>query len=175
LATLKPSRQGQNRAKRPLYRRKWSNLSPQQKLLRERSLSVLSEARKSRKSLSKLAVQHAIYPKTVLNHTNAFRKKGRRWIAKRFDRIPRVMKINEKGKEISIEINDSRTASAIGRYHNAVKQFLNTGKKEQLRKFKNKKIKDSKGKAHSFEINPDALIDINESIEEPEFYQLYAA
>ena len=109
-----------------------------------------------------------------MNHTNAFRKKGRRWIAKRFDRIPRVMKINEKGKEISIEINDSRTASAIGRYHNAVKQFLNTGKKEQLRKFKNKKIKDSNGKVHSFETNPEALIDINEAIEEPEFYQLYA-
>ena len=84
------------------------------------------------------------------------------------------MKINEKGKEISIEINDSRTASAIGRYHNAVKQFLNTGKKEQLRKFKNKKIKDSNGKVHSFETNPEALIQINEAIEEPEFYQLYA-
>jgi len=45
LATLKPSRQGPNRAKRPLYRKRWPNLSPKQKLLRERSLSVLSEAR----------------------------------------------------------------------------------------------------------------------------------
>ena len=174
MATLKPSRQGQNRAKRPLYRRGWSNLSPQQKLLRERSLSVLSEARKSRKSLTKLATQHFISPKTVLNHTNAFRKKGRRWTAKKFDRIPRVMKINENGREVSIEVNYSRTASMIGRYHNAVKQFLNTGKKEQLKKFKNKKIKDSNGIIHSFETNTDALVNINEAIEEPEFYQLYA-
>ena len=174
MATLKLSRQGQNRAKRPLYRRGWSNLSPQQKLLRERSLSVLSEARKSRKSLTKLATQHTISPKTVLNHTNAFRKKGRRWTAKKFDRIPRVMKINEKRREVSIEVNDSRTASVIGRYHNAVKQFLNTGKKEQLRKFKNKKIKDAEGKHHLLETNPDSLIQINEAIEEPEFYQVYA-
>ncbi len=174
MATLKPPRQGQNHTKRPLYRKRWPNLSPKQKLLRERSLAVLSEARKSRKSLSKLATQHSISPKTVLNHTNAFRKKGRRWTAKKFDRIPRVMKINEKGREVSIEVNDSRTASLIGRYHNAVKQFLNTGKKEQLRKFKNKKIKDSEGEHHLLETNPDSLIQINEAIEEPEFYQVYA-
>ena len=174
MATLKPSRQGQNRAKRPLYRRRWSNLSPQQKLLRERSLSVLSEARKSRKSLTKLATQHFISPKTVLNHTNAFRKKGRRWTAKRLDRIPRVMKINEKGREVSIEINDSRTASLIGRYHNAVKQFLNTGNRKKLRKFKNKKVKDVQGKLHLLETNPKSLIQINERIEEPEFYQVYS-
>jgi len=174
LATLKPTKQGQNHNKRPLYKRRWSNLSPQQKLLRERSLAVLSEARKSRKSLSKLATQHFIFPKTVLNHTNAFRKKGRRWTAKKFDRIPRVMKINEKGREASIEINDSRTASLIGRYHNAVKQFLNTGDRKKLRKFKNKKIKDAEGKHHLLETNPDSLIQINEAIEEPEFYQVYA-
>ncbi len=109
-----------------------------------------------------------------MNHTNAFRKKGRRWTAKRLDRIPRVMKINEKGREVSIEINDSRTASLIGRYHNAVKQFLNTGNRKKLRKFKNKKIKDTQGKHHLLETNPDSLIQINEAIEEPEFYQVYA-
>ena len=173
MATLKPSRQGQNRPKRPLYRKRWSTLSPKQKLLREHSLAVLSEARKSKKSLSKLAAQHTISPKTVLNHTNAFRKKGRRWTAKKFDRIPRVMKINERGREVSIEVNDSRTASLIGRYHNAVKQFLNTGDRKKLRKFKNKKVKDAKGKHHVLETNPTSIIQVNEAIEEPEFYQIY--
>ena len=174
MATLKPSRQGQNRAKRPLYRKRWSNLSPRQKLLREKSLSVLSEARRSKQSLSKLAKKHGITRKTVLNNTNAFRKSRRRWNAKRFDKIPRVMKINENGKEISIQINDSRTAALIGQYHNAVKKFLNTGDKKTLRKFRKKKIKDIDGNLHSLETNPNSLIEINERIEEPEFYQVYA-
>ena len=84
------------------------------------------------------------------------------------------MKINENGKETSIQINDSRTAALIGRYHNSVKQFLNTGGKKTLRKFRRKKIKDIDGNLHSLETNPDFLIDINERIEEPEFYELYA-
>ncbi len=145
-----------------------------QKLLREKSLSVLSDARKSNQSLSKLSKKQGISRKTVLNNTNAFRKRQRRWNAKRFDKIPRVMKINENGKEVSIQINDSRTASLIGRYHNSVKQFLNTGDKKALRKFRRKKIKDIDGNLHSFEINPASIIEINEQIEEPEFYELYA-
>ncbi len=157
-----------------LYRRRLANLSHKQKLLREKSLSVLSEARRSKQSLSKLAKKHEISRKTVLNNTNAFRKTRRRWNAKRFDKIPRVMKINENGREVSIQINDSRTAALIGRYHNAVKQFLNTGDKKTLKKFRKKKIRDIDGNLHALETNPDSLIEINEQIEEPEFYELYA-
>jgi len=109
-----------------------------------------------------------------LNNTNAFRKTQRRWSAKRFDKIPRVMKINEKGREVSIQINDSRTAALIGQYHNAVKKFLNTGDKKTLRRFRKKKIRDIDGNLHSLETNPNSLIEINERIEEPEFYQVYA-
>ncbi len=161
-------------SKIPLYRKRWSNLSSRQKLFREKSLSVLSEARKSNQSLSKLAKKHDVSSRTVLNNTNAFRKRQRRWSAKRFDKVPRVMKINENGKEISIQINDSRTAALIGRYHNAVKKFLSTGDKKSLKKFRNKKIKDMDGNLHFFETNPAFIIEINERIEEPEFYEVYA-
>ena len=157
-----------------ISKRPWLSLTPRQKLLRKRSLEVLSEARKSKGSFSKIAKKHDIAPKTVLYNTNSFRKRRGRWNAKRFDKIPRVMKINENGKEISIQINDSRTAALIGRYHNAVKKFLNTGDKKALRKFRRKKIKDIDGNLHSFETNPASIIEINERIEEPEFYELYA-
>jgi len=120
------------RKRKPIYKRSWSTLTPRQKLLRKKSLEVLSQARKSKKSVSKIAKEQRISLRTVLHNTNAYKKKKRRWITKRFDKIPRVMKINEKGREVSIEINDSRTASLIGRYHNAVKQFLNTGNKKAL-------------------------------------------
>jgi len=157
-----------------IHKRSWSSLTPQQKLLRKKSLQVLSEARKSRGSLSKISKKNGISSSTVIHNTNAFRKTRRRWTAKRSDKIPRVIKINEKGREVSIEINDSRTASLIGRYHNAVKQFLNTGNKKALKKFRKKKIKDIHGNLHSFETNPASIIEINERIEEPEFYELYA-
>ncbi len=162
------------KSKIPLYKRRWVSLSPKQKLLREKSLSVLSEARRSKQSLSRLAKKYDIARKTVLNNTNAFRKRRRRWTAKQFDKIPRAMKINKNGREVSIQINDSRTAALIGRYHNAVKKFLNTGDKKTLKKFGKKKIRDIDGNLHALETNPNSLIEINEQIEEPEFYELYA-
>jgi len=162
------------RKRKSIYKRSWSTLTPRQKLLRKKSLEVLSQTRKSKKSVSKIAKEQRISLRTVLHNTNAYKKKKRRWITKQFDTVPRVMKINEKGREVSIQINDSRTATLIGRYHNAVKKFLNTGDKKSLRRFRKKKIKDIDGNIHSFETNPASIIQINERIEEPEFYELYA-
>ncbi|MDH5463191.1 MAG: hypothetical protein OEY17_04990 [Nitrosopumilus sp.] len=80
------------------------------------------------------------------------------------------MLINEDGKEKSVETKNSRTAGIIGRYHNAVKHFLNTGDKSKINKFRNRKIKDSSGKFHILETNTDHIIRINQRIEEPEFF-----
>ena len=106
-----------------IYQKSWKQLEPDEKELRVRSLEVLSKARATNKSLTKIAKQNGISLKTVLHNTNAFKKVNRRWVAKRFDKIPRSMIINEKGKKISVEINDSRYASMIGKYNNAVKEF----------------------------------------------------
>ena len=158
----------------PLHKRPWKKLSPRQKLLREKSLAVLSEMRNSKtKTLPQAANDNGITIKNVIRHTNAIKKTNGRLVVKRWDRIPRVMRINTEGKEKSIEIKDSRTASVVGRYHNAVKQFLNTGDKTKLQKFRNKKVKDSKGKLHKLETDPQKIIQINERIEEPEFYEVY--
>jgi len=154
------------------YQKSWNELEPEEKELRERSLEVLSEARTTRKSLTKIAKQKGISPKTVLRHTNAFKKANGRWIAKKFDKISRTMIINENGKKISVDVNDSRYASAIGRYNNAVRE-LKRGNKEKLAKFSKIKIKDSTGKLHSFETDPDAIIRVEERIPEPEFVDVY--
>ena len=117
----------------PLHKRPWGKLTPRQKLLREKSLAVVNELRNSKtKTLPQVANDNDISVTTVLRHTNGFKKVNRRLVAKRWDRIPRVMRINTDGKEKSVEIKDSRTASVVGRYHNAVKQFLNTGDKKKL-------------------------------------------
>ena len=158
----------------PLHKRPWKKLSPRQKLLREKSLAVLSEMRNSKtKTLPQAANDNDITVKNVIKHTNGFKKVNGKLVVKRWDGIKRVMRINTEGKEKSIEIKDSRTASVVGRYHNAVKQFLNTGDKTKLQKFRNKKVKDSKGKLHKLETDPQKIIQINERIEEPEFYEVY--
>lgn len=157
----------------PVHKKSWNNLTPKQKSNRERSLEVVSIARKSKQSLSKIAKKHGISVKTVVNNTNAFKKINNRLVPKKFDRISRVMKINEKGVEKSIEIKDSRVASIIGSYHNAEKQFLKTGETKQLKKFSKRKFKDTSGKIHKFETRAQKIIEINERIEEPEFYEIY--
>ena len=158
----------------PLYKRPWRKLFPRQKLLREKSLAVINELRNSKtKTLPQVANDNDITVKNVIKHTNGFKKVNGKPVVKRWDRIKRVMRINTDGKEKSVEIRDSRTASVVGRYHNAVKQFLNTGDKTKLSKFRNKKVKDSKGKLHKLETNPDEIIRINQRIEEPEFYEVY--
>ena len=157
----------------PIHKKSWARLTARQKLFRERSLEILGIAKKSKQSLSEISKKNHVSVKTVINNTNAFKKVNNKWFPKKFDRISRVIKINENGTEKSIEVNDSRIASSIGSYHNAVKQFLNNGNLKQLKKFAKIKIKDSNGKIHRFETNPKKIIHINERIEEPEFYEIY--
>lgn len=136
---------------------------------------MLSELRNdASKSLTKIAHERRISPNTVVRHTNAFRKVKGRWIAKKDDRIPRSMLIYENGRESSIEVTSSQTSSLIGEYHNAVKQYLNTGDIGSLKRFERKKIKDALGKSHKFETSIEAITKINEAIEEPEFYEIYS-
>ena len=157
----------------PIYKRPESSLTPKQKFLRERSLDILRETRKTGKSLSKVSKHYGLSYKTVLHNTNAFKKDNGRWVAKRYDKILRVMKLNESGSETSFEINDSRIASTIGKYHNAVKEFLNTGNADKLLKFRYRKIKDRLGNYHRFEKDQQTIIEINRRREEPEFYEVY--
>jgi len=156
---------------KPVFKRSWSELTRRERSLRERSLEVLSKVRNG-KSLSEASRELHTNPETVIKNTNAFRKSKGKWVAKSQDRISRVMGIYENGKQEWIEIKDSRTASRIGKYNSAVKEFLRTGNKDILKPFK-KPFKDAKGKLHYFETNPEKLYEIAESQEEPEFYEIY--
>ena len=158
----------------PLHKRPWSKLTSRQKMLREKSLAVISELRNTKtKTLPQAAKDNDITVQNVIKHTNGFKKLHGRLVTKKWDRISRPMRINTDGRDTSVEIRDSRTASVVGRYHNAVKHFLNTGDKTKLVKFRNKKVKDANGNIHKLETDPTKIISINERIEEPEFYELY--
>jgi len=154
-----------------VYKRSWSELTRRELILREKSLDVLRKV-KNGQSLSKASKELHIKPETVIKNTNAFRKSKGKWIAKSEDRISRVMSIYENGQQKWIEIKDSRIASRIGKYNSAVNEFLRTGNEDILKQFI-KPFKDSKGNLHFFETYPDKLYEIAESLEEPEFYEIY--
>ena len=163
------------KSKLPLYKRPWKRLTPRQRVLRTKSLEVLSTLRNSKSSsINAASNQNDIAPSTVMNHTNGFKKVNGRLVVKKWDVVPRVMLINENRKEKSIEVKNSRTAGVIGKYHNAVKHFLNTGDKTKLNRFKNRRVKDLSGRFHRLETNPSEIIKINQRIEEPEFFEVYA-
>ena len=153
--------------------RSWNTLSPREQLVRERALEVLSHARRSGQSLSRLSREYKISANVVLKATNSFKKVRGRWKAKKIDHISRKMEINENGKELFIEVTDSRYATLIGKYHSAVKEYLNTGNSDVLADFEGKRVRDSSDKWHTLETNPSAIREINARREEPEFYDIY--
>lgn len=155
----------------PLYKRAWASITKRELNQRERSLEVLSKVRKG-ESLTKASKELHTSPETVMRHTNAFRKTRGKWSAKTQDRISRVMSIYENGKQEWVETRGSRTASRIGKYNSAIKEFLITGNENVLKPFK-RPFKDVQGKLHYFEIEPDKLIEIAERQEEPEFWEIY--
>ena len=158
---------------KPIFARSWNTLSPREQLSRERALEVLSKARRSNQSLSRLSREHGISVKAVLKATRAFEKAKGRWKPMKNDRISRIMVINEQGREVYIEVTNSRYATLIGKYHSAVKEYLNTGNTDVLAEFDGKRIRDSSGKWHALETNPSAIREINARREEPEFYDIY--
>jgi hypothetical protein len=155
------------------FKKSWDELTPKQKSLRVKSLSVLTQARRTKKLPRIIAREHHISLNTVIHHTNGFKKVNNRLVVKKYDHTSRSMIISENGKMQSITISDSRHAKTIGRYHNAVKFYLDTGDKSKLKKFSKRKIKDSDGNLHSFETDPKIVQEINEKIEEIEFFPVY--
>lgn len=156
-----------------LYRKSWNALTPKQKSTRTKALKVITQSKRTKKLPRVIAKENGISFSTVINHTNAFKKVDGKWVPKRFDKVSRSIVISENGKLRSVQVSDSRHASTIGRYHNAVKFYLDTSDSTKLKKFSKKKIRDSDGKLHSFETRLKKVVAIFETIEEMEFFEVY--
>jgi hypothetical protein len=99
-------------------------------------------------SLTKASKQVGVNPRDVLRLApSAFRKRPNgRYVAKATDRLLRVLAIpSEKGLR-EIAVRDSRQASVIGEYWNAVEQYLRRGDKSGIKRFKRIRVTDASGR-----------------------------
>lgn len=89
----------------------------------------------------------------------ALRQAKKEWRAKPYDRLLRIVRFPTKDGVIDIEVRDSRSASLVGEYWNAVRKYEATGDAKDLRRFRGRTIRSGK-MTRPFLIRADALDDL---------------
>lgn len=152
----------------------WQTLSSSQKRDRNLSLEILREMRHGNtltEATSKLGVNKQFALKHLGTHLE---KEGGRWQVTKTDSIQSEMLIYSESEGVtSIVVTNSRDRSRIGKYFAVVQKALKTGDPSGLEKFKDMKIKDANGNEYRLETNLERLYEIGETIEEPEFLEIY--
>lgn len=128
--------------------RQYSALSNEAQEQWNRVAHVIQKVRNEGISVTRAAKEFGIDRKKVIElGGSALRKqKNGRYKAKSFDRLLRVLVIPSLDGLREIAVRDSRTASKIAEYSDAVHRFLQTGDQSKLRKFKRLRINDAEGK-----------------------------
>jgi hypothetical protein len=108
---------------------------------------VISEMRASGASLTRTASKYAIDRRTVLRLGKAALRKSTngRYAAKRKDSLLRVLEFTTAHGEELVAVNDSREASRVARYAEAVKRFLQTGDSSGIAKFQGQTVRTTDG------------------------------
>jgi len=118
--------------------------TPQHKFAR-----IVTTMRTEGLSLTRAATEEGVSPATVLRHAKtALRKTANgRYKARKSDRLLRVLVIPTPDGLAEIATRDSRSATIVGEYWNAVHQHLETGDETELARFAGVTITDAQGNA----------------------------
>lgn len=103
--------------------------------------------RSEKLSLRKAALERGISPKTVLRYAgSSLRKTSRgKYKVRASDTILRPLVIPTSDGLAEIATRDSRSASTVAEYANAVQAFLQTGDDSILQQFRGQRIIDAEG------------------------------
>ncbi len=134
----------------------------------ERGLRVLSETKDINAAARAIHVSIERF-KRAAKRKNTIRRRQRNWTVVRS--LPRKMPIFSGGKQLAITVR-TRSASLIGRYMSAVRQFLRTNDPKYLADFRGRGVKDVNGKVHEFETDPNVLYRLSSAGGEP-FEEIY--
>jgi len=140
----------------------------------DRIVQVPAKMRAENISQQKASWELGVRPKEVRRLGGpAFRKlRNGRYVAKATDRLLRILVLPSRKGLVEVAVNDSRQASLIGEYWNALHRYLSTGAVSGLQKFRGKRLRDASGKRIPL------LTDLNElgrqaSVGEFRFESLY--
>jgi hypothetical protein len=126
---------------------------------RELSLAVLALMRRKGLSFDAACNEVGIERKTALRHIGSQLRQaapGGRYVATPHDHLPRTVHFITPGGPISITVHDSRIASRIAEYLNAVKSYFNRGNLSSLDDFKDQHFEAS-GATHQFVTDQETL------------------
>lgn len=157
-----------------LSHKHWNELKSLEKNGRILSIEVLRGARKG-ESLTKAAKRVGIrVPVVLVNLGGAIRKKGRRYIPRKEDKVEIEMVIYEKvvGRTTIITVS-SKDRSLIGKYFSDVKKARESQDSAILQKYEGIIIIDANGVGHQLETNLDSVYDIERTIEDSESAPIY--
>lgn len=104
--------------------------------------------RADRVSLRVASREFGLDPRVVarLGKSALRKRKNGQYVAKRADKLLRILAIPTPEGVREIVIRDSRQASTLGKYWAAVAKYLQTGDASALAKFRRKRITDASGK-----------------------------
>jgi hypothetical protein len=131
----------------PRTAEQYSALSEESQEQWNRVAHVIQKMRKEKISVTQAAKEFGLDRKKVIQLSgSALRKrKNGRYEAKHFDRLLRVLVIPSADGQKEVAIRDSRTASKIAGYSDAIHRFLQTGNDSKLSLFRRLRIKDAAG------------------------------
>jgi hypothetical protein len=110
-------------------------------------VGVVSRMRAEKISLLKASQDGGVSPSSVKRWgRSALRKDTRgRWVARKSDRLLRVMALPTPQGMGEIAIRDSRQATLLATYLNAVHRYLESGDRSRLEQFQGKYVADANG------------------------------
>ncbi len=113
----------------------------QAKEARTRALHAVAQVRRGM-SLSKAAKREGTTIQTVLRYagTTVDRTPTGRYSARSFDRMKRPMRVPTESGIVVLDVRDSRKASELARYWNAVHNYLRTGIDAGIRRLQGKGV-----------------------------------
>lgn len=103
---------------------------------------VISKMRADRVSLRQASHEFGLDPRAVarLGKSALRKRKNGQYVAKRSDKLLRILAIPTPDGVREIAIRDSRQATALGKYWVAVQKYLQTGDASALKKLRRKRI-----------------------------------
>jgi hypothetical protein len=156
-----------------LWDRRDTELTARQRAQKARFLRAQSLARRNKAALEEALRHEGLNLSETLRNTDAIKMRHGELVPKVRDRIPRSLKIYEKGKLVPVEVANSEVASDIGRYWDAIADLTEKGTSTTLSGLPRKRFKDISGRFHTLERDPKVILELEARKPKPEMFEIY--